>query len=139
MRRLFTKLFDKTFLKFIVVGVINTLVGTTIMFGLYNLAGFGYWQASLTNYILTSILSYILNSCFTFRNTEKGWGPVLRFALNILVCYVVAYGIAKPMVRWIFTGINETIGDNLAMLVGMCLFVLLNYLGQKFFAFRKKS
>lgn len=139
MRELFTKLFDKTFLKFIVVGVINTLVGTAIMFGLYNLAGWGYWPASLANYILTSILSYVLNRHFTFRNTEKGWGPVLRFALNILVCYTVAYGIAKPLVRWIFSGMSETIRDNLAMLAGMCLFTLLNYLGQKFFAFRKKS
>ena len=31
-KKLFTKLFDKTFLKFIVVGIINIVFGTTIMF-----------------------------------------------------------------------------------------------------------
>lgn len=139
MKELFCKLFDKSFLKFLVVGVINTLVGMAIMFGLYNLAGWGYWPASLANYVLTSILSFFLNRHFTFQSREKGWGPVLRFALNILVCYAAAYGIAKPLVRLIFAAAGEKVRDNLAMLAGMCLFTLLNYFGQKFFAFRKRS
>lgn len=139
MKSIFHKLFDKSFLKFVLVGIVNTLVGTAIMFGLYNLAHWGYWPASLTNYVLTSILSYVLNRRFTFRNTEKGAGPALRFALNILVCYVAAYGIAKPLVRLVCSGFGETVRDNLAMLAGMCLFTLLNYFGQKFFAFRKKA
>ena len=32
------KIFDKTFLKFIVVGIINTLFGTAIMFFCFNVA-----------------------------------------------------------------------------------------------------
>ena len=138
MKELFHKLFDKSFLKFLVVGVINTLVGTSIMFGLYNLAHWGYWPSTLTNYVLTSILSFFLNRYFTFRDQERGWKPVLRFALNIVVCYTLAYGIAQPLVRMIFSGAEETVRDNLAMLAGMCLFTLLNYFGQKFFAFRQK-
>ena len=31
-------LFDAKLLRFLIVGVINTIVGTAIMFGLYNLA-----------------------------------------------------------------------------------------------------
>ena len=139
MKELFHKLFDKSFLKFLVVGVINTLVGTAIMFGLYNLAGWGYWPSSLANYVLTSILSFFLNRYFTFRDREKGWGPVLRFTLNILMCYAIAYGVAKPLVRLVFTAASDKIRDNLSMLAGMCLFTLLNYFGQKFFAFRKKD
>jgi len=34
------KIFDKTFLKFIVVGIINTLFGTAIMFSADGLLGF---------------------------------------------------------------------------------------------------
>ena len=139
MRDLFHKLFDKSFLRFLVVGVINTLVGSAIMFGLYNLAKWGYWPSTLANYVLASILSFFLNRHFTFQDREKGWRPVARFALNIIVCYVVAYGVAKPLVRLIFAGAGERVRDNLAMLAGMCLFTLLNYFGQKFFAFRKKA
>lgn len=53
-------LVDGKLLKFIIVGVINTLVGSAIMFGLYNFAGCSYWISSAANYILTSILSFFL-------------------------------------------------------------------------------
>ena len=132
-------LMDAKFWKFLLVGVINTLVGTAIMFGLYNLAHVGYWLSSAANYILTSILSYFLNKYFTFRNTEKGWRPILRFAVNIGVCYLLAYGIAEPLMRWALSGASVAVQDNVAMLTGMCLFVGFNYLGQRLFAFREKD
>ena len=66
-------LFDEKLLKFILVGVVNTLVGMAIMFGLYNLAHCSYWVSSAANYILTSILSYFLNKYFTFKNKERSW------------------------------------------------------------------
>ena len=52
---------DRKLLKFLLVGVVNTLVGTAIMFGLYNLAHASYWVSSAANYILTSILRFIIN------------------------------------------------------------------------------
>lgn len=133
------KLLDKTFWKFILVGVANTLVGTGVMFLCYNLLHMGYWPSSAANYICGSILSYFLNKYFTFRNRERGLRVVLRFVLNISACYLVAYGVAKPLVAWALSGAGKTVQENGAMLVGMCLFVLLNYLGQRFFAFREKN
>ncbi|MBQ5475277.1 MAG: GtrA family protein [Lachnospiraceae bacterium] len=68
---------DKTFIKFVMVGFINTIVGTTIMFVFYNFFYLSYWVSSASNY--------------------------------------------------------------LAMLLGMCLFIVFNYLGQRFFAFKNKK
>lgn len=133
------KFFDKTFWKFILVGIVNTLFGTAIMFGFYNLLHLNYWVSSAANYFFGSILSYFLNKYFTFKNTEKGAGTVVRFVINIALCYLVAYGAAKPLVRLVLSGASETVRDNLAMLVGMGLFVLLNYVGQRFFAFADRN
>lgn len=133
------KLLDKTFWKFILVGAANTLVGTAVMFLCYNLLHFGYWVSSAANYIVGSVLSYFLNKHFTFRNKEKGLGVVVRFVVNISLCYLVAYGVAKPLAVWALSGMSHSIQENGAMLVGMCLFVGLNYLGQRFFAFRQKE
>ena len=132
-------LMDAKLWKFLLVGVVNTLVGSAIMFGLYNLAGVPYWPASATNYILTSILSYFLNKYFTFKNTETGWKPILRFAANIAVCYGLAYGIAEPLMRWALSGAATQVQDNVAMFTGMVLFTGFNYLGQRLFAFREKD
>ena len=141
-----TRFFDSSFFRFLIVGCINTLVGYGVMFGLYNLAGLhrwgdlGFWLSSAANYVIGSIVSYFLNKHFTFCNTEKGAKVVGRFILNITVCYLLAYGLAKPVVTWLLsnTGWSQQIQGNLAMLGGSVLFVMLNYLGQRFFAFRKR-
>ncbi len=128
-------LIDAKLLKFLLVGVVNTLVGTAIMFGLYNLAGADYWLASAANYVLTSILSFFLNKYFTFRSQGSSWREILRFALTIAVCYGIAYGLAQPLVAWLLADTGKTLRDNVAMLVGMGLFTALNYIGQRLFAF----
>ena len=76
MKRLRT-LFDAKLWKFLLVGVINTIVGTAIMFGLYNIAGCSYWVASAANYVLTSIgmvfftgLNYLGQRFFAFRSRK---------------------------------------------------------------------
>ena len=130
------KLLDRTFWKFILVGIINTIVGTSVMFLCYNAFHLNYWVSSAMNYIIGSIVSYFLNKYFTFQNKQRSWKIVIKFIINISVCYLIAYGVAKPLVARILSGQSVTIQENGAMLVGMCLFVGLNYLGQRFFAFK---
>ena len=124
-------------MKFAMVGVINTIVGTTVMFVFYNVFHFSYWVSSASNYIIGSIISYLLNKNFTFRFKEQKYWSLLRFVLNILTCYLLAYGIAKPVMHWILTGFSQTIQENVSMMLGMGLFVVFNYLGQRFFTFKK--
>lgn len=133
------KIFDKKLIKFLIVGVVNTLVGAGIMFALYNIAGCSYWLSSAANYVVGSILSFILNKHFTFQNGESLKRTIPRFILNVAVCYVVAYGIAKPLVRYLMSGVSLKVQDNAAMLAGMVFYTGLNYFGQRFFAFKEKE
>lgn len=130
------RFFDITFWKFILVGVVNTLVGTGIMFLFYNVFHFSYWVSSASNYVFGSILSYFLNKAFTFKSKVPAGKTLWRFVVNISLCYLVAYGGAKPLARLIFSGASQTVQENLAMLAGMCFFVALNYIGQRFFVFK---
>lgn len=107
------------------------------MFGLYNCLGCSYWVSSAGNYIVGSIVSYFLNKYFTFKNRQKSVKTVLKFVVNIAVCYLVAYGLAKPVAAWLFSGFSVTVQENIAMLAGMCIFVGMNYLGQRFVVFRE--
>lgn len=133
------KLLDKTFWKFILVGCINTLFGTAIMFVFYNVFNLSYWLSSASNYFFGSILSYFLNKYFTFKYKERSWSVIGRFIINIAVCYVLAYGVAKPLTRHLLAGFSVNLQENIAMIVGMVLFTLLNYFGQRFFAFKKSD
>lgn len=95
-----------------------------------------YWVSSVMNYVIGSIVSYFLNKYFTFQNSEKSIKQVIKFIVNITACYLLAYGMAKPLVRFALSNYTVTIQENAAMLAGMCIFVGLNYFGQKFIVFR---
>lgn len=133
------KFFDITFWKFILVGIANTIFGTGIMFLFYNVFHFSYWISSMSNYIFGSILSYVLNRYFTFKSKSQTKKTVGRFVINISVCYLLAYGAAKPAAAAVLSGFSQSIQENAAMLVGMCLFVALNYIGQRYFVFRSEK
>lgn len=133
--------FDKSFLVFLIIGVVNTLFGLAITFSCYNLLGFDYWTSSALDYILASILSYFLNKRFTFHYKENNWKSVIKFAANIIICYFIAFSLARPCAQWILElfdfYLSKTFIENTAMLVGTALFTVINYLGQRFFAFKK--
>ena len=93
------KIFDPTLFRFLLVGVVNTLVGYGVMFGLYNLAGLhlwgdpGYWISSAANYLVGSVVSFFLNKHFTFRSREKGpaWCPASRPISQYAGCWPTAW------------------------------------------------
>ena len=75
------------------------------------------------------------------------WIFIAKFALNIAVCYGLAYGIAIPLTKWICVANSLTMfgwtvdkfAGNVSMLIGSCLFVAFNYIGQRFFALKEKK
>ena len=128
-------IFDETLPKFLLVGVFNTLVGTGTMFLLYNLAGCSYWLSSAANYIVGGTVSFFLSKYFTFQSQGLSWKQVGKFIITVSACYLLAYGVAKPLTLHFLAGYAVQIQENAAMLVGMCLYTGLNYFGQRFFAF----
>lgn len=59
------------------------------------------------------------------------------FVINITICYLLAYGMAKPAVSWILHNQSKSVQENLSMLVGMGAFVVFNYVGQRLVVFKK--
>lgn len=139
MKKLLKKLFDITFWKFILVGIVNTGVGTGVMFVMYNVFHCSYWLSSASNYIVGSVVSYLLNKFFTFKDQSSDPKTMVRFVINIALCYLIAYGGAQPIVKAIFSNADVGLRDNLSMLCGMGLFIILNYFGQRFFVFSQKK
>lgn len=134
-----SNLFDMKFWKFIFVGLLNTIFSAAVMFLLYNIANLGYWGSSVISYIVGSILSFVLNKNFTFENSGSVASTAVKFAINVAVCYIIAFSIAKPIITMLLPNnrFSVSIKEQIAMVFGMVLFTLLNYIGQRFFAFRE--
>lgn len=127
--------------RFIIVGVMNTIIGTAAMLIAYNVFHMGYWLSSIMDYVIGSIFSYFANKYFTFKVEKKSKEEVIRFIINIVVCYLIAYGIARPIIDVVLKDINlsKSWMDQISMLFGTGIFIVINYFGQKFFVFQKKS
>lgn len=126
----------KSFIRFLGVGVINTLVGTTVMFLCYNAFGLSYWLSSAANYIVGSIVSFYLNRTYTFNYQKRDFYTIIRFIIGIAFCYVLAYGAAKPLASYLLSGFTKNVQENIAMVFGTVFFILINYATQRWFTFR---
>ena len=126
--------------RFIIVGIMNTIIGTVAMLIAYNVFHMGYWLSSIMDYVIGSIFSYFANKYFTFKVEKKSKEEVIRFIINIVVCYLIAYGIARPIIDVVLGGfeLSKSWMDQISMLFGTGIFIVINYFGQKFFVFRKK-
>ena len=131
-----SKLLDSSIPKFLLVGVGNTLLAMALMFAL---EGLGYWPSTAIAYVAGAVMSFFLNRKFTFRSEETFGRSAVKFAVNVAVCYVLAYAIAQPLAGWAlgFTPLSGVWVERLTKLCGMGLYTVLNYFGQRFFAFQK--
>lgn len=131
------KIIDNELIKFLLVGVINTIVGTGSMFLFYNVFHFSYWISSASNYVLGGTCSYFLNKYFTFKDNKKSFIQILVFIVNLVVCYYIAYFFSKVLIYRIISSYSEAVKDNVAMLTGEVLYTIINFLGQKLLVFKK--
>lgn len=129
-------LLDASLVRFLLVGVGNTLLSAGIMVWLED---WGYWPSTAVAYLAGAVLSFFLNRSFTFHSEEALLPSAGKFAVNVAVCYVLAYALAQPLGRALLgnLGLTGLWLDRLTKLGGMGLYTLLNYFGQRFFAFRK--
>ena len=130
------RLIDGSIPKFLLVGVGNTLLSMVLMF---LLEGLGYWPSTAIAYAAGAVMSFFLNRRFTFHSEETLGRSAVKFALNVAVCYVAAYALAQPAAGWVLgrTGLSPLWQERLTKLGGMGLYTVLNYFGQRFFAFRR--
>ncbi len=131
------KIIDKSFLKFLIVGVLNTGISFVLMF---LLEGLGYWTSTAIAYTVGAIVSFFLNKKYTFGSDEKLLKSAIKFAVSVAVCYVIAYSVAKPFMAEVLsqTSLSYVWRERITKIFAMGLYTLINYFGQKFVAFNKK-
>jgi putative flippase GtrA len=125
------------FSRFLLVGIINTIVGLSMMLTLFHI-GFTYWLATFIGNVIGACVSFSLNRSFTFKSKQTDMLTVVRFFTVIGVCYSVSYFIgiqlATNMFRLFMSFPSQHIEDA-AILFGTALYTVLNFFGQKQFVF----
>lgn len=128
-----------SFVRFLMVGVINTIVGLSAMYFLLHGLSLSYWASTFIGNIIGAIVSYFLNRTFTFKSSNAVGKSMVRFAAVILVCYFLSYYLGEKLALAILhqlTFIEKKYASDLAVLFGTGIYTITNYLGQRLFVFQ---
>ena len=138
------------FIKFNLVGVVNSLIDFGIYWLLNRFLGWTY-VAQVISYSCGMANSYLMNSSWTFKESRtRSFREIAGFVLVNLVSLLVSLGgiwlfstvfgltnvwAEAVMPRWLYGVIN---GDMLCKIFATMLSVIVNYLGNRLFVFKKK-
>lgn len=129
-----------SFVRFLLVGIVNTIVGLSIMYTLLDLFHWTYWLATLSGNLVGACVSFLLNRFFTFNSGISIKKGLLPFAGVILVCYFISYGLGKKLAFYLLAMTHLlplSYSSECAVLIGTGLYTITNYFGQKHLVFRR--
>jgi len=127
--------FNNTFIRFILIGVLNTIIGISIIFLLLEVFKLSYWISTFIGNSVGATVSYYLNRNFTFKSNIENKKGILLFIFVILVSYFMSYSIGYHLLLENIFGSN-LYREELSILLSACFYTILNYLGQKYLTFR---
>jgi putative flippase GtrA len=115
------------FLKYLLVGGVNTVLAAAIIFGV-QAAGATPVLANVIGYGVGVAVSFALNSKFTFR-TAATRHAAMRFLVVVLVSYLANLGVVLLVLRL-------THAPYLSQLSGIPVYVIVGFIGNKYWALR---
>lgn len=148
MNRRLKRMVDRTLVYYVIIGILNFIVCTALMFLLFNDCGVSERIAPLFNYGLGSLIWYLACRFIIFRGKQSTWQQLVRFLVEVIICYVICYYLVAPLlskallrherVRWLFSFGGDSdvmIRGNCELTIGTLAYAILNYFGQRYFVF----
>ena len=122
---------SNTFIKFCLIGVINTIVGFSITLSLIYIVGINYLISNFIGYVGGIITSFTLNKYLNFKS-----GGLIRvefpiFILSFIIAYSVNTAVLFSLVEILHQ--NKIIG----LIIAGAIYTVLFYLSSRFIIFQK--
>ncbi|MBR5502349.1 MAG: GtrA family protein [Oscillospiraceae bacterium] len=136
--------FNRETLSYVIVGGISTVANWIATYILNNVFHWGYWLTSIVTFAVGMIFTFVANRKYTFRSDMPVKVLFPRFVLNVAVCFAVSYGLMQAALGWFFANVwappvSQDLLNTLTGIAANCLYIVLNYIGQKFFVFRTQK
>ena len=122
--------FDKIFLKFVIVGAFNTILGYITILLFFHIVGLTYSLSYLLSYIIGFIISFFLNKHFVFSSKKDKYKEFIKFLIAFGISYFISYLALRFIVE------NNLIPTDIAFFAGMVIYSTIFYLLNRFLTFR---
>ena len=122
----------KQFFKFGIVGVFNTLINLLVLYILTEFFGVYYLVSAFFAFIIAVTNSFILNKTWTFEEKvgHKVYSRYFKFIVISLIALIFNLILLYVLVEYF------KIWYMLAQLIGVILNLIINFLGNKLWAFK---
>jgi putative flippase GtrA len=130
LRTLLTTHLPASLVRFLLVGIANTLVGLSVIYLIKWFSAVGDALANACGYAIGLMVSFMLNRNWTFRHSGAILPAAVRFFIVFAIAYIANLGTVLTLVHRF--GIN----GYLAQLLGVPPYTALFYLGSRYVAFR---
>lgn len=120
----------KQFSRFVVVGVLNTLLGYCVIFAAMYLAGMTPEASNMAGYGIGLVVSYVLNRNYTFKSKQRHRREIIRFFWVFLVAYASNFIVLLILIHQL--NLHEGMSQVLAGIV----YVVFSYLMNKYYVFK---
>ena len=117
------------FVRFVLVGLVNTFTGLSVIYGMKAILAAGDVLANLVGYAIGLCVSFILNRTWTFRHEGHIAPAAVKFLLVFAVAYVTNLTVVLVCIHWI--GLNSY----LAQAMGIPPYTIVFFLLSRFFVF----
>ncbi|GAB6395215.1 MAG: cell wall teichoic acid glycosylation protein GtcA [Bacteroidales bacterium] len=119
--------------KYVVVGMGNTLLTLLIIFIMMKVFGCGAIESNLAGYAAGFLNSFIWNKRWTFKSADRWGGSAFRFGISAGVCYLLQLG------TLIYLDRHLPIDPYFNQLIAMACYTVANFLSNKYFTFKKQD
>lgn len=122
-----------TFVQFItynIVGIVNTIVGFSIIFSLM-FAGLSPTLSNLIGYAIGAVLSYHLNKKYTFKSTTGSKVQAMKFFMVLFAAYILNF----ITLQWLLGLLNPY----LAQFISASVYTLTSFVLAKFIVFKDEK
>jgi putative flippase GtrA len=122
-----------TFIRFLIVGVLNTIVGLSVIFLSKAYLGFDDILANICGYAVGLNVSFWINRSWTFQHTHSSLLASMRF----LIAFVIAYSSNLTVVLLLINQFD--INSYFAQTAGIFPYTLLFFFLNRYFVFADKK
>jgi len=120
------------FVRFLIVGVANTLVGLGTMYGAMYFLDLHIVYANILGYAIGIVQSFVLNKTWTFGSSDHALISFLRFVLVLAVAY------AANLATVVFLNALLDVNPYLSQALGIVPYTAIGFLGSRYFVFRNQ-
>ncbi|WP_157351565.1 GtrA family protein [Aliarcobacter butzleri] len=110
--------------RYLIVGIINTLISFVLIVVFYKWLNFSYNLAYLFGYLIAYLNSFVMNKVFTFKSKNYWKKEFIGFTLVFFISYIVSYLILYILVE--ILSLEKFLGIIFSMIIYTIVSYILN-------------